>query len=220
MDIAYSKSSDNIENTFGISGTKMKYVPHLLENGIRRDNTAIFAINDHKKYPKRYFYTVVLAIYHAISTEVQRSIKNAEYVNFTDYYSDNIHSLPSLVFLRNKIIDQILDSDLSNSYSLLCDNSIATYPYGKVGTFGEINGNDIYKIVEIELSDVEYSECSLDISSIKEQVVSNRFFIKNVTNNGQLGENRAVLAQLLPNEIMLPLCKKLAKITLAKNATR
>ncbi len=110
-----------------VHGTQRRFLPDLLNERIW-DNTTFFMITDYVR--GELFFTLQMAIYHALSLEVQDKIIKGGYRSFYGYYEKNPWALPVISILRGKWDIQRINEELLPYYQHL-EKRTSTHPYIK-----------------------------------------------------------------------------------------
>jgi len=195
----------------GITGTKKKYVQHIIEQGINNPNSALFSLDlrETALFNARMLFTVDVAIYHAISLAVQKKIRQMG-ITFLDYYSSSPDDLPALIIVKGNTVEEIgLVSP--KKYASSSDLCLTTYPYGKIVDYQPIPPQNIMAIVMSTLYDIEEAQNCIDFECFDVRVQT-RFFVSLL----QRKLPSEIIEKFLPDYIIRPFVVQLRDIVLKR----
>ncbi len=191
------------------------YLDSLLRGGITRGNSAVFGIDfsEMRDNPQRFFFTVDLALYHAISLAVQGYLKESG-LQFGEYYRHSPSDVPCLLFAEGDVVKNIaMQNGCTNNY-LVSDNlGMESFPYGKISDFGVVPSDDIILTIEPELFELEGLDVDIQLNLI-ELSAQTRFFVKKGLEDVQLEDS--IIQKILPDRIISPFIRNLRNILLRK----
>ncbi len=191
-----------MDNYF-VHGTQNRFAKNIVNKGLNNPNAAVFNIAQNYKYSDFHF-TISVAIYHAISIQVQDEILQNWYMSFADFYEKNKDKLPSIIYFS----DSVNTSDIGNSkvYKRLhIPENTYSYPYYKIDKIWPLT--KIKNVLDTTLEDFVSAEKWIN-EKIEEDI--GRFFSGTWENvDGVIQDTKLKKFKLISKNYMSEICYRL-----------
>jgi hypothetical protein len=192
-----------VMDNYFMHGTQHRFTKDIVNKGLNNPNAAVFNIDQNCKYSDLHF-TISVALYHAISIQVQDEILQKWYINLAGFYEKNNDKLPSIIYFWDSV--KISDIDTSKIYKkLYIPENTYSYPYYKIDKIWPLT--KIKNVLNTTLEDFISAEKWIN-EKIEEDL--GRFFSSTWENvDGVIQDKKLENFKLISKNYMSEICYRL-----------